>query len=314
MKCLQCHPIYPIKIDSKRWDIHWQDRYEKSLLLFITGRCNLHCTNCFSVYTRSSVELSLEQVERILSANPSYSRVDLMGGEPLLYPNIPSLLRLLRDRNKRVSIYTNGILLPTLFEEPSPLRVCVSFHEITSKDPSRKPLVSVTDNLERFCWIDGNNLTLVFLMDQQHVTRAMEIIDYIDYQMPFVNKLTVGLMRYENDYWNDNCPGVLPFADYAKAVQRIVDAYNGRLNLDIFLKGVLDFPGDSGSCPHRVNRFQCVFQDMTYSDCLYNACDPTHPMLNPSCRLPQSRSICKHTGTQQCLADKVRLVRLHHAG
>ena len=314
MKFLQSHPTYPIQVDLERWEVHWQSQYEKSLLLFITGRCNLHCANCFSISSRNAEELSLEQVDRILSANPSYSRVDLMGGEPLLYQDIPALLQLLRDRKKRVSIYTNGILLPILFEEPDSLRVCVSFHEITADDPSRKPLTVVADNLERFCRMRGNKLKLVFLMDQQNVCRAMKIIDYVEHQMPFVDKLTIGLVRYENDYWNDSCPGVLPFADYAGAVQQIVDTYNGRLNLDVFLKGVLDFPGDPGSLPHRVNRFQCVFQDMTYSDCLYNACDLVHPALDPFCRLPESRGICKHTGKEQCLADKIRLVRRCRVG
>ena len=51
-------------------------------------------------------------------------------------------------------------------------------------------------------------------------------------------------MRYENDYWNDNRPNVLPFEEYAKTVQSIIDNYDGRLDLDIFMKGVLDFEGD----------------------------------------------------------------------
>ena len=86
--------------------------------------------------------------------------------------------------------------------------------------------------------------------------------------------------------------------------------YEGRLNLDIFLKGVLNFEGDPGDLPNRVNRFKCVFQDLTYSDCLYNACDLKHPKLSKDYKLPESLCNCKHTGKKKCLADKVRLTKV----
>ena len=136
----------------------------------------------------------------------------------------------------------------------------------------------------------------------------MEIVDYVDHHMPFVKKLTIGLMRYENDYWNDNHPGVLSFSDYAKTVQEILDTYTGRLSMDVFLKGVLDFSVDPGYMPNRTNRFKCVFPDNTYSGCLFTACDATHATLPETLQLPKERNRCMHTCRQSCLADKVRLI------
>lgn len=300
---------YSIHTDPSRWKVIWQDCYQRSLLLFVTGKCNLNCANCFSISSRNSIEMSLEQITQILDANPAYTKVDLMGGEPLLYSDIPALLALLREKKKQISVYTNGLLLPKLYDQ-GPLRACVSFHELTSSDPHRKPLMAVAEILEKFSAFPGNQLKLVFLMDRTNVSHAMETIHFVDQNLGFVNKLTIGLMRYENDYWNDDCPGVLPFAQYASAVQEMVDQYTGRLNLDIFLKGVLKFPGDPGNLPNRVNRFRCVFQDMSYSDCLYNACAPIHPQLDRSFKLPENRAKCRHTGRQCCLADKVRLLRV----
>ena len=74
------------------------------------------------------------------------------------------------------------------------------------------------------------------------------------------------------------------------------------------MKGVLDFEGDPGNLPNRVNRFKCIFQDLTYCDCLYNACDYIHPKLNLNYKLPECFKCCKHTNKMKCLADKVRLV------
>lgn len=300
---------YKIKVDKNKWKINWQDTYEKSLLLFITGKCNLNCKNCFSSSTRNSVEMTLEQIKSILDANKEFKKLDLMGGEPLLHKNIKGIIQEIRKRNQQPSLYTNGIKLNELPEDIMPIRACVSFHEIEADNPSRKPLKPIMHNLSEFVK-KGNKLKLVFLMDQYNVGRALEIVNFVDKNMCFVNKLTIGLMRYENDYWNDNHEGVLPFDMYADNIQKIINEYEGRLNLDIFLKGVLNFEGDPGDLPNRVNRFKCVFQDLTYSDCLYNACDLKHPKLSKDYKLPESLCNCKHTGKKKCLADKVRLTKV----
>ena len=300
---------YKIKVDKNKWKINWQDTYEKSLLLFITGKCNLNCKNCFSSSTRNSVEMTLEQIKSILDANKEFKKLDLMGGEPLLHKNIKGIIQEIRKRNQQPSLYTNGIKLNELPEDIMPIRACVSFHEIEADNPSRKPLKPIMHNLSEFVK-KGNKLKLVFLMDQYNVGRALEIVNFVDKNMCFVKKLTIGLMRYENDYWNDNHEGVLSFDMYADNIQKIINEYEGRLNLDIFLKGVLNFEGDPGDLPNRVNRFKCVFQDLTYSDCLYNACDLKHPKLSKDYKLPESLCNCKHTGKKKCLADKVRLTKV----
>lgn len=303
-------PEYKIKVDESKWKIKWQKKYEKSLLLFITGKCNLNCENCFSISSRDSQEMTLEQIRKILDANTEFNKIDLMGGEPLLHKQISEIIKEIKLRNKQPSIYTNGIKLDKIKSDDMPIRACVSFHEIEAKNPSRKPLKPIMNNLEKFV-NKGNKLKLVFLMDKYNIERALEIVNYVDNNMPFVSKLTIGLMRYENDYWNDNYEGVLPFEEYAKKVQEILDIYDGRLSLDIFLKGVLSFENDPGNLPNRVNRFKCVFQDLTYSDCLYTACDLKHPKLEDTYKVPDSFCKCKHTGKEKCLADKVRLTRLN---
>lgn len=300
---------YKINVNTDKWKINWQDSYEKSLLLFITGKCNLNCKNCFSVSSRNAVEMSLEQVKKILDNNGDFNKIDLMGGEPLLHNEISDIIKEIRKRNKQPSIYTNGIKLSELTKEIMPIRACISFHEIESDNPSRKPLKPIMDNIKEFV-SQGNKLKLVFLMDKYNEKRALEIVKFVDENMPYVNKMTIGLMRYENDYWNDNYEGVLPFETYAKNVQKIIDEYDGRLDLDIFLKGVLNFDGDPGYMPNRVNRFKCIFQDLTYSDCLYNACDIKHSKLSENYVLPKSFCECKHTGKKKCIADKVRLTKI----
>ncbi len=298
---------YKINVNSEKWMIKWQSTYDKSLLLFITGKCNLNCKNCFSISTRNAKEMSLDEIKEIIKTNDEYQKIDLMGGEPLLHPNVLEIIDYLKSINKSVSVYTNGKKLDLITNLDYPIRACISFHEIESDNPSRKPIKPIMGKVRDF--VNNNNkIKLVLLLDQTNYTRAFEIVEFVDKEMPYINKLTIGLMRYENDYWNDNRPNVLPFEEYAKTVQSIIDNYDGRLDLDIFMKGVLDFEGDPGNLPNRVNRFKCIFQDLTYCDCLYNACDYNHPKLNSDYKLPECFSTCKHTNKTKCLADKVRLI------
>ena len=302
-------PNFYINASPHRWKAFCQDKYEKSLLLFITGKCNLNCTNCFSITSRGNQEMTVEQAVNIVKANPSFTKIDLMGGEPLLHPQLTEMITELNRLNRQVSLYTNGICLDRLDNRVMPIRACVSFHEIDSEDLSRKPLAPIADKLEHFVR-QGNVLKLVFLMDRWNAKRALQIVDYVDQNLSFVKKLTIGLMRYENDYWNDCHCGVLSFHDYAQTVQHILDAYTGRLSIDIFLKGVLDFGIDPGFMPNRTNRFKCVFPDNTYSSCLFTACDTTHATLPQTLILPKERESCMHTCKNSCLADKIRLINI----
>lgn len=304
--CNKNIPEFNIFVNPQKWLVKWQNEYHKSLLLFITGRCDLNCENCFSISSRDDNELLPEQIEKIVDANPDFEKIDLMGGEPLLHSHFSEIVNILKRRGKQISIYTNAIKLKNISEEDMPIRICVSFHEVVSDNRSRKPLVNIQDGIQYFL-NKGNPVKLVFLLDRYNSNSALEIIDYVEKTFPLLKKLTIGLMRYENDYWNDSNPGVLSFKEYAFVIQKIVDEYAGRLDLDIFLKGVLRFQNDPGVMYNRVNRFKCVFQNLTYSDCLYNACDPIHEALPYDCKLPQSYEVCKHTGRQYCLADKVRL-------
>lgn len=78
-------------------------------MLFIrTSACNLRCTWCDTTHAyHGGVEHSVaELVER--AEQSGLRHVTLTGGEPLLQPDAPELLRLLLDRDFDVQIETNG--------------------------------------------------------------------------------------------------------------------------------------------------------------------------------------------------------------
>ena len=88
--------------------------------LHVTEHCNLRCANCCNMSPLvpekfSSVEETralCERMSRVLIADV----FKIMGGEPLLHPDIAGVLRAVRGTpiGDRVRLFTNGLLLPSM--------------------------------------------------------------------------------------------------------------------------------------------------------------------------------------------------------
>jgi MoaA/NifB/PqqE/SkfB family radical SAM enzyme len=84
------------------------------LYLETTNRCNLPCTTCPRTYEELEppANMSFELFRTIVDQYPKIARVVLHGiGEPLMVPNLPRMIRYLKDRGTYVLFNTNGTLL-----------------------------------------------------------------------------------------------------------------------------------------------------------------------------------------------------------
>lgn len=116
----------------------------KKAYVEITNVCNLHCAFCPGTArpprTMSPDEFALA-LDR-LRAHVSYVYLHLMG-EPLLHPELQTLLRLAHERGMKVCVTTNGTLLSdragTLLAAPALHKVSVSLHSVEENggDPRR---------------------------------------------------------------------------------------------------------------------------------------------------------------------------------
>jgi len=81
------------------------------LQLEVTRRCNSRCLHCaHDPSWRGDMPLSM--VARILDELPTVRDVHpYKFGEPLLHPRFLDIVRMLKDRGRRVALYTNGSLL-----------------------------------------------------------------------------------------------------------------------------------------------------------------------------------------------------------
>lgn len=73
----------------------------------ISTRCNLNCKICPD---KSNELMSFEDFKSIIDRMPLLNLVQLQGvGEPFLNPDLFKMIKLLKDRNIKMRIVTNGI-------------------------------------------------------------------------------------------------------------------------------------------------------------------------------------------------------------
>jgi MoaA/NifB/PqqE/SkfB family radical SAM enzyme len=84
------------------------------LYLEVTNRCNLLCTTCPRTYEELEppADMNWDLFTSIVDQVPTLARAVLHGvGEPMLVPNLPRMVRYLKDRGVYVLFNTNGTVL-----------------------------------------------------------------------------------------------------------------------------------------------------------------------------------------------------------
>ena len=88
--------------------------------IHLAEHCNLNCAGCDNLSPLAepefvSVEEFMKDFKRMAELfNHECSRIHLLGGEPLLHPELLNLIEIARDNFTQgiINLYTNGILLP----------------------------------------------------------------------------------------------------------------------------------------------------------------------------------------------------------
>jgi MoaA/NifB/PqqE/SkfB family radical SAM enzyme len=121
--------------------------------LYVTDHCNLDCAYC-TEYDNSKPQPSLDDLTKWLTRIRDLGtvRVALVGGEPLMHPDIVSVVRTARQLGLATSLTTNGFLLtrPLVKDlEGAGLQVMqISVDRMTSSAITRKSFKTVLPKLE----------------------------------------------------------------------------------------------------------------------------------------------------------------------
>jgi hopanoid biosynthesis associated radical SAM protein HpnH len=99
-----------------------RERYPLVLMLEPLFRCNLSCTGCGKIQYPASLLRKNLSVEKCLAASDECGApmVSIAGGEPLLHPEMPQIVRGLIDRGRYIYLCTNALLLKQKLDEYEP--------------------------------------------------------------------------------------------------------------------------------------------------------------------------------------------------
>jgi MoaA/NifB/PqqE/SkfB family radical SAM enzyme len=152
--------------------LSWRERtlYPLVAVYYVTTQCNLNCAYCEDFGARRNQQAETiprtEQVHKILSVIRSgVPRLWLTGGEPLLAPHLPDLLRIARNKLKfrEITLISNGTMLSQNLEILRYLdRLVVSLDSVDAGELNRinltpLPVGDVLTGIERAAALQKSN-------------------------------------------------------------------------------------------------------------------------------------------------------------
>lgn len=112
--------FFPFLLAKNRWLLKEKPLHLDYFEVVVTTRCSLRCKNCANLmqyyHKPEHVEWDVieRSVKRLLECIDKVERVGILGGEPLLYPELPKVIDLLEASPKvrAIRVVTNGTLIP----------------------------------------------------------------------------------------------------------------------------------------------------------------------------------------------------------
>lgn len=220
----------------------WGDMIMPHVELHISDKCNLNCKGCthFSpLFDEVGAVLSqkLDDVKKLKKLFSDIFRIDILGGEPLLNPELKDYVVELRKELPKtfIQIYTNGLLIPKLSAD-----VLKTIHDynigisISEYYPTHQMIGKITECLDyyhiryRIAEYDGKKLfnTPISISSKSKYPQkcisdgCITISDGLISRCPtlmYINKF--------NEYFNQNLPteGIYRICDYKDGKELLAD-------------------------------------------------------------------------------------------
>ena len=131
------------------------DRKPLQCSLYVTDRCNLDCSYC-TEYDNSRPHPSLDDLKKWIRKirDLGTMRIALVGGEPLVHPDIVEIVRYCRELGLATSLTTNGFLLTRerlrQLEEAGLQVMQISVDRMTPSAVTKKSFKTILPKLDYF--------------------------------------------------------------------------------------------------------------------------------------------------------------------
>jgi len=209
---------------------------KNTLQVFISNKCNLNCEGCFArnVMEGEDDYISLREYrDAVVKACKMGARqVNLLGGEPLLHPNIKDIIHFNKLLGLKTTVYSNGLLLEDYKEEDfKEAKLRVSFYNLSGY----KGVKNFKQTYIPFdaCFMVSAKTTLEELLES-----ASYIEENFNCGVFFISSIRE-LDNPEQEFFNDTDLS-MPVIEYKRLVCDFLEEYDGGMEVHISKRGVFE--------------------------------------------------------------------------
>jgi len=235
-----------------------------TLQIFITGRCNLNCRGCFArkAMKNNCGDISLEEYKEVVLKflEKGGKQINILGGEPLLHPELRKILDVNRENKIKTTIYTNGYFLKNYSKEDFEgvkLRISLCSQEMQDKQIKKLPITDIP--------FDAN-----FMISKK--TTLNEMLDCANYVEKNYNSrvfFIFSMRELDNprQEFFDDTENTMSVIEYKELVHRFLEEYNGNMSIHISKRGVFE---STKTLPDMKCRFANYFVGGKIIQCPYD--------------------------------------------
>ncbi len=108
---LSNHPDYYVELMEAFFELMPGSYPQRDYILRLTARCNMKCPICLaSADDYQERDMTLEEVREFID-QPRRLKLDLMGAEPTLWPDLETVIRESKEKGHINALHSNGIRL-----------------------------------------------------------------------------------------------------------------------------------------------------------------------------------------------------------
>ena len=208
-----------------------------TLQIFITSRCNLKCKGCFArrVMANHCGDISLEEYKDtvIKFMEKGGKQINILGGEPLLHPELRKILDINRENKIKTTIYTNGYFLKNYSKEDfegAKLRISLCSQEMQDKQIKKLPITDIPFDAN---FMISKNTTLSEMLDcANHVEKNYNSKVFFIFSMRELDN-----PRQE---FFDDTENTMSVIEYKELVHKFLEKYEGSMDIHISKRGVFE--------------------------------------------------------------------------
>lgn len=149
----------------------------------LLNACNGKCDWCIASGTYESVnDISSDEMINIINNLTNFDTVDLLGGEPTLYKDLPKICKAIRPYKNKIGIITNGSNIDILFDCINYVdTITFSIHHYDLDNNATKVQINIDKLKELTSMKSGCEIIMACVVNSSGIKDMSDIINYANF-------------------------------------------------------------------------------------------------------------------------------------